>query len=398
MPRALPKTRWPQRARAGIRIIGPNCLGLIVPGAGIDATFAADAAMPGNLAFLSQSGALITAVLDWAKARDIGFSAVVSVGDMLDVGLDELVTLMGAQAGTDGILVYLEGLADARPLLAAIRALSRHKPVIVLKAGRTNAAARAARSHTGALAGAYDVYRAGLRQAGAVLVESLEELFDAAAVLARFDLLDGDRLGIVTNGGGAGILAVDAMAGQSGTLAVLGDETLAQLGRALPPTWSHGNPVDIIGDAGIERYRAASAAVLADPQVDALLVMNCPTAVADSTAIARARSTRSARRRPSPCSAAGSAKATHAGPATRLRTASWRCSRPRTKRFWAFPTWCKRPPRQSGAIRPCARWRAKRRTRRASSSQRFALTGGSCSANWKPKRCWRCSACRWCRP
>lgn len=274
-------------ARAsGIRIVGPNCLGLIVPGVGLDAAFAADDARPGKLAFLSQSGALVTAVLDWADSRGIGFSALVSVGDMLDVGLDELLALFGEDGDTSAILIYLEGLRDARPLLRALRAVTPRKPVIVLKAGRTREGVRAARSHTGALAGSYDVYCAALRQAGAVMVESLEELFDAAAVLARSAPLAGESLAIVTNGGGAGILAVDAMDGLPGRLAELSAETIVRLDGALPATWSRGNPVDIIGDAGVERYRAAVSQVAADPGVDALLVMNCPTAVVDSAAIA----------------------------------------------------------------------------------------------------------------
>tara|TARA_R110000782_G_scaffold78293_5_gene156035 strand:+ start:14517 stop:16631 length:2115 start_codon:yes stop_codon:yes gene_type:complete len=271
-----------------IRIIGPNCLGVLVPRAGLNASFATSDALPGKLAFLSQSGALATAILDWAQARGIGFSAVLSVGDMADAGLDELVALFADDPETSAILIYLEGLTDGQSFLKAVRAARTRKPIIALKAGRSRAAARAAKSHTGALAGAYDVYHAAFRQEGIVMVETLEELFDAAAVLGRVALPHGDRLGIVTNGGGAGILAVDALAGRPGELATLSDVTLNRLDRMLPAGWSHANPVDIIGDAPPDRYRGAIEAVLADDGVDALLVMNCPTALADGEAVVRA--------------------------------------------------------------------------------------------------------------
>lgn len=271
-----------------IRIIGPNCLGALVPRIGLNGSFAISDALPGKLAFLSQSGALATAILDWAQARGIGFSAVLSVGDMANVGLDELVTLFANDLETSAILIYLEGLTDGQSFLKAARAARVRKPIIALKAGRSRAAARAAKSHTGALAGAYDVYRAAFRQEGIVMVETLEDLFDAAAVLGRVSIPHGDRLGIVTNGGGAGILAVDALTGRPGALATLSDTTIAKLDTTLPAGWSHANPVDIIGDAPPDRYRGAIEAVLADGGVDALLVMNCPTALADGEAVVRA--------------------------------------------------------------------------------------------------------------
>lgn len=273
---------------AGVRILGPNCIGLLVPRAGLDASFASGSAGKGRLAFISQSGALVAAVLEWAQEQEIGFSAVLSIGDMLDVGLDELVALMADDEETSAILIYLEGLIDARPFLRVVRELAGRKPVIVLKAGRGKAGARAARSHTGALAGAHDVYRAAFRQYGIVMVETLEALFDAAAVLGRGKALTGDRLGIVTNGGGAGILAVDALATLPGQLADLGPETLERLDDCLPANWSHGNPVDIIGDADAACYSAAIEAVLDDPATDALLVMNCPTRLAEGNEIAAA--------------------------------------------------------------------------------------------------------------
>jgi len=269
----------------GVRLLGPNCLGALIPRAGLNASFAPNAALPGRLAFLSQSGALITAMLDWAEARHVGFSAVLSIGDAADVSLAELIRAFGDDPQTDAILIYLEGLGDGREFLEATREVRPRKPVIVLKAGRSQEAARAARSHTGALAGAYDVYRAAFRQAGIVLVETLDELFDAASVLCRGTTCAGDRLGIVSNGGGAGILAVDELSGVPGRLADLSTGAIARLDGLLPPGWSRANPVDIIGDAPPERYGGAIAAVLEDDGVDALLVMNCPTALAAGEAV-----------------------------------------------------------------------------------------------------------------
>ncbi len=266
-------------AAHGMRIIGPNCLGLLVPRAGINASFSQCDARPGGLAFLSQSGALATAMLDWADARDIGFSAVVSVGDMADVNLGDLINLFADDPETTAILLYIEGITDAPKFLAAARKASRIKPVIAIKAGRCAAAGKAALSHTGALAGAYDVYQAAFTQAGIIMVETLDELFDAAAVLATVSRITGDRLAVVTNGGGGGILAVDALDAQGGILAVLSYHIADQLNAVLPVGWSGANPVDIIGDANADRYNAAIAIVLSDPNVDAVLVINCPTAL-----------------------------------------------------------------------------------------------------------------------
>lgn len=281
-------SRTMEAARAGgVRLLGPNCLGALVPRSGLNASFAPTAALPGRLAFLSQSGALVTAMLDWAKARQVGFSAVLSIGDAADVSLAELVLALGDDPQTDAILIYLEGLVDGRAFLRAAQEVRDHKPVIVLKAGRSQEAARAARSHTGALAGAYDVYRAAFRQSGIVTVETLDELFDAASVLSRGTQCAGDRLGIVSNGGGAGILAVDELAGVPGNLAELSAQTIAHLDDLLPPGWSRANPVDIIGDAPPERYGGALAAVIEDDGVDAVLVMNCPTALAAGEAVVR---------------------------------------------------------------------------------------------------------------
>lgn len=270
-----------------MRIIGPNCLGVLMPHAHLNASFAHIDAMPGRLAFISQSGALVTSMLDWAATRLIGFSGIVSLGDMADVDFGDLIDVFAADAGTDAILLYIEGITAPAKFISAARAASRLKPVIAIKAGRSEAGSKAAASHTGAMAGTYDVYQAVLRRAGVITVETLTELFDAAATLSLTRRLSGDRLAIVTNGGGAGVLAVDAM-DSSGSLAVLAPETLALLDTELPPTWSHANPVDLIGDAGRERYTSALDAVLADPGTDAALVMNCPTAMASSEEIAQA--------------------------------------------------------------------------------------------------------------
>jgi len=280
--------------RHGMRIVGPNCLGIMAPHARLNGTFARTPGRPGSLALISQSGALVTAMLDWAQARNVGFSGVVSAGDMADVDLGDLVDLFARDPATDAILLYIEGVGDAGAFLSAARAAALQKPVIAIKAGRNPAAARATMSHTGALAGSYDVYRAAFDRAGIVLVDSLTELFDAAAILGAGQEARGDRLAMVTNGGGPGILAIDALPGAGAQLAVLGEATVAELDGALPPGWSRANPVDVIGDAGPDRYRAAIGAVLRDEAVDALLVMNCPTgqhAAADMAAAVSAEVT-----------------------------------------------------------------------------------------------------------
>jgi acetyltransferase len=272
-----------------LRIIGPNCLGVLMPHARLNASFAGTRAVPGKLALLSQSGALVTAMLDWASERSIGFSGVVSAGDMADVDLGDLIDLFAADPETGAILMYVEGVTNAPKFISAARAASRIKPVVAIKAGRSAAAGKAAFSHTGALAGSFDVYEAAFRRAGIVMVDSLTELFDAAETLCRARPATGERLGIVTNGGGAGILAVDALGETGGCLADLAPATIVVLDPLMPAAWSRGNPV---GDADAERYRAALDAVEGDENVDALLVMNCPTALAGEGEIARAISAR----------------------------------------------------------------------------------------------------------
>ncbi len=265
-----------------LRIVGPNCLGFISPSAGINASFAHLTPPAGDLAFVTQSGALAAAVLDWATARGFGFSHVASLGDMADVDFGDLLDYLALDQATRAILLYVESVTAARKFMSAGRIAARTKPVIVVKAGRSSTGARAALSHTGALAGSDAVYDAAFRRAGMLRVYELRELFEAVTTLAAGFKPEGDRLAILTNGGGAGVLAVDALEERGGTLTTLAPETLTHLETVLPPTWSHANPVDILGDAKGDRYAAAIEALVADPGCDALLVMNCPTAVADS--------------------------------------------------------------------------------------------------------------------
>jgi acetyltransferase len=276
-----------------LRIVGPNCVGIMVPRLGLDATFSHLAASAGDIAFLSQSGAMITAMLDWAVPRGIGFSHVVSLGDMADVDFGDMLDYLAADPHTRAILLYAEGITHGRKFMSAARAASRIKPVLVLKAGRSNAGARAATSHTGVLAGADAVYadavyQAAFRRAGMLRVATMAELFDAAETLALTRGQVGERLAILTNGGGAGVLATDALIAVGGRLAELSQDTVAELNRCLPTTWSHGNPVDIIGDAPGTRYADALAVLIRDPEVDAILVLNCPTALAQPEEAARA--------------------------------------------------------------------------------------------------------------
>lgn len=298
-----------------LRILGPNCLGLLVPGIGLDASFSHLTPRKGNLALLSQSGAIVVALLDWAEARGIGFSVVASMGDMADVDMGDLLDHLAGDPNTSAILMYLEQVTDARKFMSAARSAARGKPVIAVKAGRSEVAARAAASHTGALAGQDSVYDAALRRAGILRVDDLEELFNAAESLARHKPLRSDRLAILTNGGGAGVLAADALATTTARFSNLTAETMQRLNEALPPTWSHGNPVDIIGDAGPDRYEVALRALLNDAETDAVLVMNCPTGLASSEDIADAvveihAQTAAAARRPKPILASWLGEAT----------------------------------------------------------------------------------------
>jgi acetyltransferase len=271
-----------------LRIIGPNCVGIMVPPVGLDASFSHLAPRPGNLAFLSQSGAIVTAMLDWAAPRDIGFSHIVSLGDMADVDFGDMLDYFAGDPETSAILLYVEGITHGRKFMSAARAAARSKPVLVLKAGRSRAGARAATSHTGALAGADAVYDAVFRRAGMLRVDTMAELFAATETLASTREQIGDRLAILGNGGGAGVLATDALMAAGGRLAQFAAGTVATLDTLLPATWSHGNPVDIVGDASGKRYAEALSVLIGDPEVDAILVLNCPTALAEPAECAQA--------------------------------------------------------------------------------------------------------------
>ncbi len=271
-----------------LRIVGPNCLGFISPARGINASFAHLTPAPGGLAFVTQSGALATAILDWASARNFGFSHVISVGDMADVDFGDLLDYLAVDPATTAILLYVESITHARKFMSAGRLAARAKPVIVVKSGRSTAGAKAAMSHTGALAGADIVYDAAFRRAGMLRVHELREMFEAVVTLSSGVQVNGDRLGVITNGGGAGVLAADALDERGGHLAALSPDVIAILDKSLPGTWSRANPVDILGDASGERYTAALTAMLADNAQDAVLVLNCPTAVASSTSAAEA--------------------------------------------------------------------------------------------------------------
>jgi len=273
-----------QAARAhGLRLVGPNCIGVFVPGRQLNASFAARTPRAGDLAFVSQSGALVAAMLEWASRRAVGFSAIASVGDMVDVDFGDLLDYFALDGATRAILLYVESVKDARKFMSAARAAARSKPVVVVKAGRHAQGARAAATHTGALAGSDAVYDAAFRRAGLLRVYDLQELFDAAETLGMLKPFMGKRLALLTNGGGIGVLAVDRLIDLGGTLAALAPETVQRLDLALPPTWSRANPIDIVGDADAARYGAALEALLADSENDAVLVMNVPTAMASPT-------------------------------------------------------------------------------------------------------------------
>ncbi|MBL8884603.1 MAG: bifunctional acetate--CoA ligase family protein/GNAT family N-acetyltransferase [Hyphomicrobium sp.] len=283
------KQQMLERARPYcLRILGPNGIGLILPLAGLNASFAHRDAPKGTIAFLSQSGALLTTVIDWAAGRDIGFSHVVSLGDMADVDFGDLLDYFAGDMESHAILIYMEALSNAAKFVSAARRAARVKPVIVVKSGRHEAGARAALSHTGALAGSDAAYDAAFRRTGLLRVRTLPDMFAAAEVLARRPKLNGERLTILTNGGGAGVLAVDELQDAGGIVAKLDPETKAKLDAVLPHGWSGANPVDIIGDAGPDRYRVALDVLLEDKSADAILVIQCPTALADPLANAQA--------------------------------------------------------------------------------------------------------------
>lgn len=270
-----------------MRFVGPNCLGLMRPSVGFNATFGKSPALPGELALISQSGALCTAILDWAESQQVGFSTVVSTGAAADVDFGEILDFLATDPVTRSILLYIEGIRDARRFLSNLRPAARMKPVIVMKPGRHPAASKAAVSHTGALVGADDVFDAALERAGVVRVNTIQDLFSAARTLSGGMKVHGKRLGIVTNGGGPGVIAADAISEQDMTIPELQPATIAALDKVLPPHWSKGNPVDVLGDAGPDRYKAAVNLVLDDPNADGVLVMLTPQAMTDPEGIAR---------------------------------------------------------------------------------------------------------------
>jgi acetyltransferase len=274
--------------RHRLRLMGPNCLGILVPGIGLNASFAHRAPRPGALAFVAQSGAIVTSIIDWTEPRGIGFSHMVSLGDMADVAFGDMLDYLASDASTRGILLYIEAISDARHFMSAARAASRMKPVIVVKAGRHPEGARAVESHTGVLAGTDAVYDAAFRRAGVLRVHGLMELFDAVEILAIARALKGDRLAIMSNGGGVAVLATDELMDQGGRLASLSTETIAALDQVLPATWSHANPIDLIGDASGSRYADALQVLSKEPGADAILVLHCPTAVTSATDAAQA--------------------------------------------------------------------------------------------------------------
>lgn len=276
---ALKQAMLAAARRHMVRILGPNCVGLLVPGIGLNASFAHLPALPGKLAFVSQSGAMVTGVLDWARSRGIGFSRFISMGDSCDVDFGDVLDYLAGDADTEAILLYMEDVRAARKFMSAARAAARSKPVLVVKSGRFAEGARAANSHTGALAGADAVYDAAFRRAGMLRVLTTEELFAAVETLAGGRPLAGERMAILTNGGGPGVLATDALVEAGGTLATLAPHTMRLLEEVLPATWSRGNPVDIIGDAPGTRYSQALQALLQDEGVDAVLVLHAPTAI-----------------------------------------------------------------------------------------------------------------------
>jgi acetyltransferase len=283
---ALEKQLLAEAQKARIRVIGPNCLGVMSPLSGFNATFATTVARPGSVGFISQSGALCTAVLDWSLKEMVGFSAFVSVGSMVDVGWGDLIYHLGNDARTKSIVIYMETIGNARSFISAAREVALNKPIIVIKPGRSAAAAKAAASHTGSLTGSDEVLEAAFRRSGVLRVNNIADLFYMAEVLAKQPSPQGPRLTIVTNAGGPGVLATDALIMGGGELAELSPETMEAYNAVLPTTWSHNNPVDIIGDASPERYAKALEIAAKDPGSDGMLVILTPQAMTDPTQIA----------------------------------------------------------------------------------------------------------------
>ena len=272
--------------RGNMRLVGPNCLGVMNPISGVNATFAAGIARRGNVAFISQSGALCTAVLDWSLREMVGFSAFVSIGSMLDVGWGDLISYFGDDPNTKSIVIYMETIGDARGFLSAAREVALTKPIIVIKPGRTEGAAKAAASHTGSLTGSDDVLEAAFKRCGVLRVNKISDLFHMSEVLSKQPRPQGNRLTIITNAGGPGVLATDALLTSGGALAEVSKVTMDELNKFLPAVWSHNNPIDVIGDASADLYAKALEIAGRDPNSDGLLVILTPQAMTDATATA----------------------------------------------------------------------------------------------------------------
>jgi len=271
----------------GIRVIGPNCIGIIRPRINLNATFVDKMPKPGKVAFISQSGALGSAILDWAIHENIGFSNFVSVGSMIDVDFGDLIDYFGTDPKTKSILMYVEGITEARKFMSAARHFARTKPIIVVKAGKFSESAKAAASHTGSLSGEDAIYDAAFKRAGVVRVEEIEDLFNAAEVLGTQPLPRGPNLAVITNAGGPGVMATDALIARGGKLAKLSQKTMDTLNRVLPPFWSKGNPIDVLGDAGADRYKTAVEACLNDKNIDGVLIIFTQQAVSGAVEIAK---------------------------------------------------------------------------------------------------------------
>jgi len=276
---------------AGVRLLGPNCVGMICPHSRVNASFGMNMPEPGTVAFLSQSGALGTAILDWSIKEKIGLSAFVSLGSMVDIGWAEMLDCLADDPHTQSIIIYMESIGNAREFMSAARELALYKPIIVLKAGRHNEGAKAAMSHTGAMAGSDDVLDAALDRCGVLRVKSIAELFYMAEALSKQPRARGPRLTIVTNAGGPAVLAADALADESGVLTDLSPEMLKSLNDMLPASWSRNNPIDVLGDADATRYAAALQLAMSDPNTDSVLAILTPQAMTDPTAVAKAVAT-----------------------------------------------------------------------------------------------------------
>ncbi len=285
---ALEKQVLATARKYGMRIIGPNCLGLMNPMTGLNASFAKGMARPGNVGFISQSGALMTAVLDWSFKEQVGFSAFASIGSMLDVNWGDLIDYLGNDPRTQSIVIYMESIGDARSFLSAAREVALTKPIIVIKAGRTEQAAKAAASHTGSLTGSDEVLDAAFRRVGVVRVSAISEMFYMAEVLSKQPRPKGKRLTIITNAGGPGVLATDALIQAGGELTTISPETITELNTFLPAAWSHGNPIDVLGDAPPERYAKTLELAAKDDNSDGMLVILTPQDMTDPTLIAQA--------------------------------------------------------------------------------------------------------------